>query len=31
MEFMNKGNTAFFSFIKLGPDYVQKASLEEAT
>ena len=31
MELMNIGNIVFFSFIKLGPDYVQKASLEEAT
>lgn len=31
MELMNMGNTVFFSFIKSGPDYVSKASLEEAT
>lgn len=31
MELMNIGNIVIFSFIKLGPDYVQKASLEEAT
>lgn len=31
MELMNIGSIVFFSFIQLGPDYVQKASLEEAT